>query len=53
MRLGPNDRVARDLGIDRGIARRLQRVAQRTVSCQNAVDEDVELEGFCTRPATH
>jgi len=53
MRLGPNDQVAMDLEIDRGIARRLQRVAFRTVSCQHALDEGLPLEGFCTRPATH
>lgn len=53
MQLGPNDQVAMALGIDRGIARRLQRVAFRTVSCQHATDEGLPQPGFCTRPATH
>ncbi len=53
MNLGPNDKVAMDLGIPRGVARHLQRVAYRTVSCQNAANEGRPAEGFCTRPATH
>ncbi len=53
MMLGPNDQVAMDLEIDQGVARRLQRVAFRTVSCQHALDESLPVEGFCTRPAIH
>jgi hypothetical protein len=53
MDLGPNEQVATDLKIPFGVARRLQRVAHRTVSCQNAVNEGRPVEGFCTRPATH